>query len=128
MKMIQIFLVMFHTTWICRNYILKLLSSAYFKSKVKADLTEESAKLADAIGDDSDVAICTTGFYQNILERSQPIIVPKLEKVASNEGKKMNHGNPEYKERRKGQLAIDSEIFQDYTFSCDGNGSEPKKK
>lgn len=40
----------------------------------------------------------------------------------------MNHGNPEYKERRKGQLAIDSEIFQDYTFSCDGNGSEPKKK
>lgn len=35
---------------------------------MKADLTEESAKLADAIGDDSDVAICTTGFYQNILE------------------------------------------------------------
>ncbi|WMV15610.1 hypothetical protein MTR67_008995 [Solanum verrucosum] len=29
---------------------------------VKADLTEGSAKLADAIGDDSDVVICTIGF------------------------------------------------------------------
>lgn len=31
-------------------------------SQVKADVTEGSAKLADAIGDDSDAVICATGF------------------------------------------------------------------
>lgn len=30
--------------------------------QVKADVTEGSTKLADAIGDDSDAVICATGF------------------------------------------------------------------
>lgn len=30
--------------------------------QVKADVTEGSTKLADAISDDSDAAICATGF------------------------------------------------------------------
>ncbi|XP_047262689.1 uncharacterized protein At2g34460, chloroplastic isoform X2 [Capsicum annuum] len=40
------------------------ISSYVFQKKllVKADVTEGSAKLADAIGDDSDAVICATGF------------------------------------------------------------------
>lgn len=35
-------------------------------SQVKADVTEGSAKLADAIGDDSDAVICATGFQPSL--------------------------------------------------------------
>lgn len=43
----------------------------FFLGQVKADVTEGSVKLAEAIGDDSDAVICATGF-----QRSWDLLAP----------------------------------------------------
>lgn len=43
----------------------------FFLVQVKADVTEGSVKLAEAIGDDSDAVICATGF-----QRSWDLLAP----------------------------------------------------